>query len=188
MITKHRPWKHQQEAFDFVRRLENGGALLAMAPGTGKSKVTIDLLQNERVPSMRILIACPKSVIDVWPMEFTKHAVNPDKFPILAIRGSSVGRRTAAMEAFESTVQCGQTAVFVVNYEACWREPMRTFLLDREWDWVVTDESHRIKAAGSKVSRFFAMLRDQSFFRLALSGTPMPHSPLDLYGQYRFLD
>jgi SNF2 family DNA or RNA helicase len=54
----------------------------------------------------------------------------------------------------------------------------------------VLDESHRIKAPGGQASRYLARLavKQQHARRLCLTGTPMPHSPLDLYGQFRFLD
>jgi len=47
---------------------------------------------------------------------------------------------------------------------------------------------HRAKAPGGKFSRYLSRLADQVPRRLALTGTPLPHSPLDAYAQYRFLD
>ena len=55
-------------------------------------------------------------------------------------------------------------------------------------DIIVVDESHRIKGATSNTSRTIARLRDLAPRRLILTGTVMPHSPLDVYGQWRFLD
>jgi SNF2 family DNA or RNA helicase len=55
-------------------------------------------------------------------------------------------------------------------------------------DMVILDESHRAKAAGSKVSKYLAMLGKRVHYKMCLSGTPMANSPLDIYGQYRFLD
>jgi SNF2 family DNA or RNA helicase len=52
----------------------------------------------------------------------------------------------------------------------------------------VCDESHRIKTHDSKQSKYAAQLGKAAAFRLCLTGTPMPHSPLDLFGQFRFLD
>jgi SNF2 family DNA or RNA helicase len=63
-------------------------------------------------------------------------------------------------------------------------------LLGTKWDLVIADESHRIKSPNSKASwfayQFTAKRRAKK--RLALTGTPMPHSPLDIYAQFRFLD
>jgi len=47
---------------------------------------------------------------------------------------------------------------------------------------------HRLKAPGGKASRYVARLGQTARFRLGLSGTPMPHSPLDVYAYFRFID
>lgn len=44
------------------------------------------------------------------------------------------------------------------------------------------------KSAQSAVSRYAGQLGLRTRYRLALTGTPMPHSPLDIWAQYRFLD
>lgn len=53
---------------------------------------------------------------------------------------------------------------------------------------VIVDESHRIKSASSNVSRLAARIGRIVPHRLILTGTPMPLGPLDLYGQWRFLE
>lgn len=55
-------------------------------------------------------------------------------------------------------------------------------------DLVVVDESHRIKGAASNTSRTLSRLTRFVPRRIILTGTVMPHSPLDVYGQWRFLD
>lgn len=53
---------------------------------------------------------------------------------------------------------------------------------------VVVDESHRIKSASSNASRLLARIAMIVPRRIILTGTVMPHSPLDVFGQWRFLD
>lgn len=53
---------------------------------------------------------------------------------------------------------------------------------------MVLDESHKIKSASSNVSRLMARLTPHVRRRVLLTGTVMPHSPLDVFGQWRFLD
>lgn len=55
-------------------------------------------------------------------------------------------------------------------------------------DLVIIDESHKIKGAGSNVSRLAARIGAVVPRRIILTGTVMPHGPLDVYGQWRFLD
>jgi len=53
---------------------------------------------------------------------------------------------------------------------------------------VVVDESHKIKAAGGHASRLLARVTKFVPRRVILTGTVMPHSPLDVFGQWRFLE
>ncbi len=53
---------------------------------------------------------------------------------------------------------------------------------------ILVSNCHRAKAPGGKFSFFLRQLANSVPRRLMLTGTPMPHSPFDLYAQYRFLD
>lgn len=55
-------------------------------------------------------------------------------------------------------------------------------------DLVVVDESHKIKSAQGNASRLLARIARDVPRRVILTGTVMPHSPLDVFGQWRFLD
>lgn len=53
---------------------------------------------------------------------------------------------------------------------------------------VVVDEMHKIKSPSSNVSRLLGRIGEHSPRRIGLTGTVMPHSPLDVFGQWRFLE
>ena len=53
---------------------------------------------------------------------------------------------------------------------------------------LLVHNSHRIKSYDSKVSSFFEKLYCLCDNRIGLTGTPFHNSPLDIFGQYRFLD
>lgn len=55
-------------------------------------------------------------------------------------------------------------------------------------DLVVVDESHKIKSAQGNASRVLGRLSKYVPRRVLLTGTVMPHSPLDVFGQWRFLE
>jgi SNF2 family DNA or RNA helicase len=178
-------WHHQIEAYNkCVALWENDlshGFLLGFDMGCGKSKTAIDLINH--VKARRVFIMCPLSVVPVWPEEFLKHSHMP--YNVVPLEDGSVAER---MEQAKSEMARGVPTVLVMNFEAMWRDPMRKFLLDNKWDVVIADEVHRLKSPGGKASRFAALLRDRATYRLGLTGTPMPHSPMDLYAQYRFMD
>jgi SNF2 family DNA or RNA helicase len=134
-----------------------------------------------------VLVVCPKSVIQVWPKQFREHAAIP--YTVVTLDEGSVAQRTKQLGlALELASKRNERVCCVLNYESAWREPMAAALLKAKWDCVCLDESHRIKAPGGQASKFFGRLGDNVLARVCLTGTPMPHSPLGIYAQYRFLD
>lgn len=180
-------WPNQQEAFDFA--MQRSAVMLDMDMGTGKTRVAIDLILSHNVRS--VLVCCPKSVMSVWLREIDKHGPYDREWRTWTARGNqTVAVKAECMTDFNE-YGCpwpDMVKVCVINYDIAWRLPMRNAILRMQPDMVILDESHRAKAAGSKVSRFMAMLGKRTYYKLCLSGTPMANSPLDLYGQYRFLD
>lgn len=172
-------WKHQTEAFEFVK--DKPGAMLAMDMGTGKTKVVIDVLNY--AGHNKILIVCPKSVIGVWPEEFHKHA--PDcGITLYPLYGKSVAQKANDLKRTEVR----KRYAVIINYESAWRQPLRDYLLRQPWDCIVLDESHRIKKPSGKASWYMKKLSRQAKQVFGLTGTPMPHSFLDIYAQYRAID
>jgi len=176
---RHKPWAHQRESFEFAKGKQ--GAMLALDMGCGKSFVTVALCKEHR--AKKILILCPLSVVGVWPREFTKHS---DGFRVTPLDSGTVAKKTDAAKLALRVAAVGDApCVIVVNYESAWREPFKTFALTAKFDLVVLDESHRVKSPGGKASRFVGQFAKSGCRMLALTGTPAPHSPLDLYGQFR---
>lgn len=135
----------------------------------------------------KTLIVCPKSVVAVWPGEFGKHG--GAKVNIVPLCEGSIAKRTKqAAQAVGLANARHEKIVLIINYEAVWQGAFAVWVLTVDWDMVVADEIHRIKSAGGKASRFMAKLGARATRRVGLTGTPMPHSPMDVYGQYRFLD
>jgi len=180
-VTAHPAWRHQLQAYHFAKDLP--AAMLAMDMGTGKSKVTIDLLTNN--DARRVLILAPPSVVDVWPKEFRKHA--GADWTVVALRKGSVKKRTAEAQAAFDDPSLERVAI-VLNYEASHRDPFKTWAKKVSWDYLVLDESHKIKAPTGVTSKNVHNIAKKVPRRLALTGTPLPQTPLDIFGQYRALD
>ena len=177
-----KPWKHQVEAFEFAK--DKNSVMLAMDMGTGKSFTTVALCKEHE--AKKVLILCPLSVVNVWPREF---ADNTGGFRVLALDKGSVAEKTNKAKAWLAGGFIGsQPSVIVCNYESSWREPFKSFALKAEFDVVVFDESHRIKSPGGKASRNAMNFVKQKCKIIALTGTPAPHSPADLYAQYRAIN
>jgi SNF2 family DNA or RNA helicase len=183
------PWRHQLEAVSFVSDLYargKTGAMIAAAMGTGKTAMAIYIALKHRF--QKTLIICPLRVVQVWRPQFELHSAIP--FQVVSLGDRFAGAQAKRKEA-ERQVALARLrklpAVVVINYESVWRSPFAEWALRQRWDFVVADEIHRCKAPGGKASRFLARLGRVARHRLGLSGTPMPHSPLDVYGYYRFI-
>lgn len=182
-------WQNQEEAFDFA--MTHPACMLDMEMGTGKTRVAIDVAMS-RPDVHRILVVCPKAVVGVWRTNLEKFYPDGERtqWDCWDQINGTASNKTMTMEAFFAAREGKDIKQFVViNYDLVWRSPIGEYIYRRAgFDMVILDESHRAKAAGSKVSKYLAMLGKVTPIRMCLSGTPMANSPLDVYGQYRFLD
>lgn len=163
-------WTHQAGAIGHIDAVPGYGAMLAMDMGTGKSRCVVELCNRESL--LNVLIICPKSVMPAWEKQFR----------LFGQTSAHVLQGTVAHRA----LMASHGGVVVVNYDVVWRPGMLDALRSVTWHLIVCDESHRISNAQAKCSAAIHGLKAQR--RLALSGTPMGQSPLDIFSQYKFID
>jgi SNF2 family DNA or RNA helicase len=168
-------WPHQQAAFDFAATRH--GAMLAMEMGTGKTLTALALIARHK--AKRTLIVCPKSVIPVWASEIAKHTEGLHCLPLGD--GTVASRAEKLKQQYDTPTK--HLAV-VVNYDIITLSAMKN-ALKRSWDYIIWDECHKLKTPAGKQSLFASQLMHRADRRLGLTGTPMPHSPLDIYAQFR---
>lgn len=181
-------WPHQQAAADQLQPL--GCGMLALDMGTGKTRTALELLQ--RWQCRRVLILSPKSVCRVWPQEFAKHlGAGWDALPLDT--GTGPAREKLLRRAWWCADMDGSPLAVALNYEAAATFPLGDkpnapgALRGLPWDALILDECHRLKSPTGKQSQFVARLAKDIPHVLALTGTPMPHSPLDIWAQFRAL-
>ena len=204
-VSRTTPWHHQLISYNLVRHLfglnnpshSGAGALLGLDMGCGKSKISVDAICNHPDIFKKVLIVCPASVIDVWAGnedrqgQFEIHATKEafERLVIVPVKGINLEKKTQKAEVARQIAENqGKQFIAVINYESAWREPFAKWAREARFNLVVLDEIHRIKTPSGKASKYFALLAKTTKYRLGLTGTPLPHSPLDAYGQYRFLD
>ncbi len=184
-ICKGNDWLHQRRAYWWAKDLP--AVLLDMWMGSGKTRTAINIIQNWYPQgNARVLIVCPPNVVPVWEEQIAQHAAIPWKVTLLPAGKPIPKRAEMAEQAWQNTTS-GVITALVCNYEAIWRNALGEWVLSKEWDVVVADESHHLRSPGSKQSLFFAKLHKRSKLRIGLSGTPLHDNPLDIYGQARFL-
>ena len=178
-------WENQEEAFRFA--LERPSVMFNMGMGTGKTRTALDVV-FAREDVHKILVVCPKSILVDRVWEKNLRMFHPeDKWTCYSLIDGTVAKK--AGEVLEIHDRPIEGKVFIiVNYDIVWRAALGDMLRVFGFDTVILDESHKIKSAGSKVSKYAALLGKRVPYKMCLSGTPMANSPLDVYGQYRFLD
>jgi len=140
------------------------------------------------------LVVSPKRVMNVWASEIERHT--DGSWNVLKLDSGNSVKKLAQLDEFVERWILGSGAapwIVIVNYESFIRDQLKGgfYQHGKFFSHVVLDESHRIKAAGSKISRaLFAWRKAQSstLRRICLTGTPLPNGPLDIYGQARFID
>lgn len=187
MANPHAPehWKHQRDGADFIERLP--GALLDCEMGVGKSVIAIEHIRRTKVK--KVLIFAPLSVVNyVWEDQFREHTRQTVELVVL---GQGYRSLQAKIEHAKLRMALNVQRVpyiVVINYEAALSPTFTEWAERMDWDLIICDESHKVKSDTGSISKWVRKLADKTRRRLLLSGTPMPHSPLDIWAQYRIAD
>lgn len=197
-------WDHQIRAVAYATEMT--ASLLAIPMGGGKTLSTIAVINKDaQHKPQRVVITCPNKVRGVWPREVRKfsalpwHIVNGTRESKRAANGYvSLGLAERLQQAEECLFDCTCPAAVhavVINYEAFASEPWGEWVPQKPIDTLVMDEIHRIKAhelrtKNQRRTTSGALAQWVGFTRkrIGLTGTPIPQSPLDIYGIFRALD
>lgn len=183
--------------------IENDGVYaLLWDPGTGKTKCVIDYLSWLSLAArseVRVLVVCPKAVTDSWVEQAERYgsvtvdakilngtindkAAELAAFKTMPLSGDGITMRVCNLDTFSSRRQVSKTSSKMHS----------DLLLDSVKKFaphmIVVDESHRIKGKSSNAGRLLGRIAPHVKRRVLLTGTPMPHGPLDVWSQARVLD
>jgi len=164
---------YQEQGFHWLKYLEsvNLGGCLADDMGLGKTLQTIALLATiYPEQSTPTLIVMPKSLLFNWEKELKRFT------PQITFYVYHAGGRDIE-EAMEHNILLATYPTVRNDIE---------ILKDKEFQYVILDESQNIKNLSSQVSRAVMLL--QAKHRLALSGTPIENNLGELYALFRFLN
>src|SRR3990167_1863753 len=148
----------------FLKRLDS--ALLADAPGLGKTIQTIAALENNQ----NILVFCPASLKYSWKEEIEKW--EPGAL-ISVIDGSPLSRRIG----WESGAKWK-----IANYELLLHDfdLIQKHISDHgPWQAIIADEASRVANPLSKTTRSLKAIRTVK--KIALTGAPVSNSPEDIF-------
>ncbi len=178
--------RHQK--FAYSNGSQTDGYCFFMEQGTGKTAAGIAVACREAVKLAeesrlkRIIVVCPNNVRLNWQVEMEKFATVPNQ--VVVLRGTKKQRIERFLKAFIPQAN-SQFTVVVVGYDTL--KNSGDYIFKLQWDVAVADESHYFKTPGNKRFKTMMKLRDHSNKRLALTGTPITNSALDLYAQFEFI-
>lgn len=160
-----------------------GSALLADEMGCGKGP---QALMSADLPC---LVICPNSMSYVWKEEWTKW--RPD-VSVVVLDGT-LARKKKLLDSGASVVIVNWESLRVLSRLAGYgsikltdkqKEPGP---LNRPWSTVIADEAHRAKDPHSQQTRALWAVGNSSGRRVALTGTPIANSPVDLWSVMHFV-
>lgn len=122
---------------------------------------------------------CPLSIVDVWQSEFEKFA--DFDYELSVLKGSTY-KKIEALKRLQSE----KLQVAVVNYESVWR--MEHAFLNWKPDFIIADESHKIKTHNISASKAMHHLGYRAKYRMILTGTVITNKAIDVFSQYKFAD
>ena len=155
----------------FLRKYGFGG-ILADDMGLGKTLQALAALSVNK-PGATSLIVCPKTLIDNWYNEIQKFA--PGLKTLIAC-GGAVERlyRIRSADGFD---------LIITSYPLLQKDI--SVYSEIEFEYCIIDEAQYIKNASTRTARCVKTVKSR--YRLALTGTPMENSVMDLWSLFDFV-
>lgn len=206
---------HQKDGVKFLDD-HDGIAALLYDPGVGKTGTTLSWIDKmaERKGEFRVLVVAPLAAADTWVLQappFMDSAVKSrmlqgstldimnkiaaarewTKVPKTKISVDHVGSKHRTQRVTILSMSAGAISSYCRDTEEASARVKTVRLLRAvrkfEPHLIVVDESHIIKGADAGVSKALYQMGQLVPHRIILTGTVNPLSPLDCYGQWRFL-
>lgn len=180
-LYKTDPLPHQKETLEQIAGHENYALFWEM--GLGKSKVVIDnvvaLYGANRVHGA-ILFSDKGNYLN-WKKEIEIHCAMPSRVFVYA-----AGKDTKLAPPIPGTVDFLLINTEALSTSRTVRGVIDKFVSSRRV-LACIDEATSIKGATSARSKTAFEVRSKFAYRRILTGTPLCQSPLDIFGQFRFL-
>ncbi|MBE7632814.1 DEAD/DEAH box helicase family protein [Tenacibaculum finnmarkense genomovar ulcerans] len=175
--------KHQREGVAWLQTLSQApynlpGVLLADDMGLGKTIQVLYFLEwyyqnGNTKPS---LVVAPVSLLENWEQEHKKFFKNSN-LDIKLLWGNQV-RNYIHVNDKELTIKSlSKSGLYLTTYETLRRHQIPFAMVN--WGIVALDEVQRIKTPGTLVTNASKALK--SYFKIAMTGTPVENSLVDLW-------
>ncbi len=180
-----KPFDHQKVTVEAARGAEYFGLLMEM--GTGKTKCAIDelmlyALELKENEILKIVVACPKSLIKNWEREFHKNFPDMIDYDIAALNKGMIKAVEAITELLSSR---SNVKIILVSQDSC--DTLQRFIKLFKPTILIVDESHYLKNPGTDRWKAIRGIAEHSAMRRILTGTPISNNIMDVWAQFEIL-
>lgn len=170
--------KHQEEGVAWLQHLyksKASGCLMADDMGLGKTLQIlyfIDWHSRKYVDHKPYLIVAPVSLLENWENEYNRFFMSP-RLRIERLTSTNIPRQ------FDKSIveKMQKMDIILTNYESLRISQLNFCAVD--FDIIALDEAQKIKSPGTLVTNAAKALKGT--FKIAMTGTPVENSLLDLW-------
>ena len=180
-----RPLKENQKRDAFFMYLMQKAANFSV-PGSGKTSSVLGVFAclEEKMLANKILVICPKNAFGSWKDEFVKCFGNLKPLRLFNIHDKSMSRQEKRRILKYGPLDYN---LMLVNYESVESyEGLLAKIVDNK-TLLVFDEVHKVKSTTGKQAAAALKVAKYSNYTIAMTGTPVPNSYLDLYNLLHLL-
>lgn len=188
-LSRTKPYEHQIESFNYA--LTHNKFLLGDEQGLGKTKQALDIAVARKHKMRHCLIVCGVNNLKWnWYKEVEIHT--NEKAHILGSRINRKGKTVigSSAERLADLKQIHDEYFLITNIETLRDKSIQSQIKKMCSDGIIgmtiIDEIHKCKNSQSKQGK--AIHCCCSYYRLALTGTPLMNNPVDLYNVLKWLE
>lgn len=187
--SRTKPFEHQMDSFNYA--LTHNKFLLGDEQGLGKTKQALDIAVARKHKMRHCLIVCGVNNLKWnWCKEVEIHT--NEKAHILGSRINRKGKTVigSSAERLADLKQIHDEYFLITNIETLRDKSIQSQIKKMCSDGIIgmtiIDEIHKCKNSQSKQGK--AIHCCCSYYRLALTGTPLMNNPVDLYNVLKWLE
>lgn len=154
------------------------GVLLADDMGLGKTIQVLYFIEwySQKQSEKPVLIVAPVSLLENWQNEYRKFFPTPS-LTAITLWGNQVSEYIFTGNKGTTIANLSKKAIYLTTYETLRRQQIPMGMID--WGIVIMDEAQKIKTPGTFVTNAAKALK--SDFKIAMTGTPVENSLMDLW-------
>lgn len=171
---------HQVDGVEWMVRRENGesavrGGLVCDEMGLGKTMEVLGLIKNTPTVKTTLLLA-PKAVLEQWRAAAIRSQIN------VCVPSTEKKEQWDRPQPFFSS---SSQVLYITNYEKLLHRHL--LFKGRSFNRIVLDEAHRIRNAGSSLTKHVFKVAETSSRRWAVTATPVVNALSDINTLFRFV-